>query len=266
MLKNSYVLLLLVSFLTYSCSKEDKKVSTSSMHGLKDESYYTCTMHPQVHEHGPGNCPICGMPLVKVSSGPSSTMGKDHLLPSSYQKAVLNFTQKKVEKKQVSFKLQTAGRIMNREQVAFYIYEGDWPFVKVGQDFVGISSSSDKSIHGIITSIDHIADPSSRAIRVTGKVNSSMSLGVTEGSFFGSINSSPESVLMIPDDAVLRTGKKTVVYIVNDDGKIFPEQVTLGRSQGDEIEILSGLSEGATIVSGPNFLLDSEARLRGIDD
>lgn len=29
------------------------------------EIYYTCTMHPEVHLDKPGNCPICGMELVK---------------------------------------------------------------------------------------------------------------------------------------------------------------------------------------------------------
>lgn len=31
----------------------------SNAHGI-----YTCPMHPEVRQHGPGNCPICGMPLV----------------------------------------------------------------------------------------------------------------------------------------------------------------------------------------------------------
>lgn len=32
-----------------------------------DEAYYTCVMHPQIHEAKPGQCPICGMTLVKKS-------------------------------------------------------------------------------------------------------------------------------------------------------------------------------------------------------
>lgn len=31
------------------------------------DSYYTCSMHPQVHQDKPGNCPICGMKLIKVT-------------------------------------------------------------------------------------------------------------------------------------------------------------------------------------------------------
>lgn len=32
----------------------------------QSKAYYTCSMHPQVHEDHPGNCPICGMQLIKV--------------------------------------------------------------------------------------------------------------------------------------------------------------------------------------------------------
>jgi Cu(I)/Ag(I) efflux system membrane fusion protein len=32
----------------------------------QNKVYYTCSMHPQVHEEHPGNCPICGMKLIKV--------------------------------------------------------------------------------------------------------------------------------------------------------------------------------------------------------
>ena len=32
-------------------------------------SYYTCPMHPQVHEDKPGKCPICGTTLIKKEGG-----------------------------------------------------------------------------------------------------------------------------------------------------------------------------------------------------
>ncbi|MGB4909580.1 MAG: heavy metal-binding domain-containing protein, partial [Tabrizicola sp.] len=33
---------------------------------------YTCPMHPEVRQHGPGNCPICGMTLVPVEHAPAA--------------------------------------------------------------------------------------------------------------------------------------------------------------------------------------------------
>ncbi|WP_394836973.1 efflux RND transporter periplasmic adaptor subunit [Pendulispora rubella] len=34
-----------------------------------DIDHYTCSMHPSVHQHGPGKCPICGMDLIPVLKG-----------------------------------------------------------------------------------------------------------------------------------------------------------------------------------------------------
>ncbi len=33
-------------------------------------TYFTCPMHPEIHEAGPGQCPKCGMTLVKKVSAP----------------------------------------------------------------------------------------------------------------------------------------------------------------------------------------------------
>jgi len=52
---------LLVAVLVASCnSGANTKQQTSDTADI-----YTCSMHPQVQEHKPGNCPICGMQLIK---------------------------------------------------------------------------------------------------------------------------------------------------------------------------------------------------------
>lgn len=38
-------------------------------------AYYTCTMHPQIHQDHPGNCPICGMTLVKKEADANAQKG-----------------------------------------------------------------------------------------------------------------------------------------------------------------------------------------------
>jgi rubrerythrin len=35
-----------------------------------EKFYYTCVMHPQIHQEKPGKCPICGMTLIKKEEGP----------------------------------------------------------------------------------------------------------------------------------------------------------------------------------------------------
>ena len=53
---------LLTTFFISSC-KEQKKEAVIT---VAKDVYYTCSMHPQVHEDHPGNCPICGMKLIAV--------------------------------------------------------------------------------------------------------------------------------------------------------------------------------------------------------
>ena len=252
-----FFLLVLSPFLV-SCQKEAK---TDKAH--EHAKVYTCPMHPEVRKGEPGNCPICGMPLVEEKKGGDE---KAHLLPSDYQKRVLNYSITMAEMDEVSFRLPVSGRVTGRDEVTFSIYESDLSFVKTGQSFVGSVSGSSQKNKGIITSVDHIADPSSHTVRVVGRIKSGGSLHLMEGSFFGEILSPPTSVLLIPEDSVLHSGKKSLVYLQTDEGILTPTDVETGRRIGERVEILSGLNEGDILAKGPNFLLDSEAKLRGIHD
>jgi hypothetical protein len=234
-------------------------------HSHTEKSVYTCPMHPEVREQGPGSCPICGMPLVE-ESGKSKKGSADHLLPSDYQKKVLNFTKTQVEKKDIQFTLPISGRITGSNEITFSLYESDMSFVSPGLSFEGKVSGSEKIRRGVIISVDRIADPSSHTVRVVGRIQSGGPLSPIEGSFFGNLEFEKKTTLMIPSESVLRTGEKNIVYLINEDSDLKPVSVKLGQSQGDEIEVLGGLSEGDEIAAGPNFLLDSEARLKGIHD
>jgi Cu(I)/Ag(I) efflux system membrane fusion protein len=53
-------------FTAASCGNSSSSTKESpAMEKADAEVYYTCTMHPEVHESQPGKCPICGMDLVK---------------------------------------------------------------------------------------------------------------------------------------------------------------------------------------------------------
>lgn len=71
-------------------------------------------------------------------------------------------------------------------------------------------------------------------------------------------------VLAVPSEAVVRTGQRTLVYLVQAEGRYVPVPVELGRDLGDKVEIRSGLAEGQRIVSSGQFLVDSEASLSGV--
>ncbi|KAF0183397.1 MAG: Cu(I)/Ag(I) efflux system membrane protein CusB [Caulobacteraceae bacterium] len=71
------------------------------------------------------------------------------------------------------------------------------------------------------------------------------------------------TALLIPAEAAIRTGQRTVVIVANEDGRYAPTEVELGRRSGDRIEVRSGLSEGQRVVASGQFLIDSEASLSG---
>jgi Cu(I)/Ag(I) efflux system membrane fusion protein len=54
---------LLITTLFVACKQKTQQVAKVQ---VQNKSYYTCSMHPQIHEDHPGNCPICGMKLIKV--------------------------------------------------------------------------------------------------------------------------------------------------------------------------------------------------------
>lgn len=70
--------------------------------------------------------------------------------------------------------------------------------------------------------------------------------------------------LVVPSEAVIRTGKRALVMLALDGGRFQPAEVQLGREAGDRTEILAGLNEGQRIVASGQFLIDSEASLAGI--
>jgi Cu(I)/Ag(I) efflux system membrane fusion protein len=69
-------------------------------------------------------------------------------------------------------------------------------------------------------------------------------------------------VLALPDEAVIDTGARRVVFVEVAPGRFQPREVRLGRSGGGYFEVLSGLATGERIVVSSQFLLDSESRLR----
>ncbi|WP_241301201.1 efflux RND transporter periplasmic adaptor subunit [Burkholderia stabilis] len=70
--------------------------------------------------------------------------------------------------------------------------------------------------------------------------------------------------LLVPSEAVIATGKRTIVIVKNGDGRLQPVSVTTGNDVGGDTEVLGGLNEGDTVVASGQFLIDSEASLKSV--
>jgi Cu(I)/Ag(I) efflux system membrane fusion protein len=70
-------------------------------------------------------------------------------------------------------------------------------------------------------------------------------------------------VLLVPSEAVIQTGTRSVVILALRGGKFQPVDVELGSESNGQTEIRKGLAAGQKIVLSGQFLLDSEASLKG---
>ncbi|UCF91224.1 MAG: efflux RND transporter periplasmic adaptor subunit [Desulfobacterales bacterium] len=69
--------------------------------------------------------------------------------------------------------------------------------------------------------------------------------------------------MIIPSEAVIRSGERNVVFVLRDGNKFTPRDVTLGLALDDrKVQILSGLAPGETVVTSGQFLIDSESKLK----
>ena len=71
------------------------------------------------------------------------------------------------------------------------------------------------------------------------------------------------SSVLVPAEAVIRTGNRNVVIVASGEGRYAPVDVEVGRESGDLVEVVRGLEPGARVVASGQFLIDSEASLKG---
>ena len=74
-----------------------------------------------------------------------------------------------------------------------------------------------------------------------------------------------EKSLLVPMEAVIQTGKRTVVILAEENGQFRPVNVEAGIESGGQTEIKRGLLAGQRVVVSSQFLIDSEASLKGVE-
>jgi hypothetical protein len=229
-------------------------------------SYWTCPMHPQIHAEHAGECPICHMKLVQVKAKDTavSETSRATVEISQNQLGLSGIQKEQVERMDLKILIPIAGRLISKSNVAFQVYESDLKYIKPGLTFTGTSSlAEEKDLSGKITSVDSIVDPTSRTVRVVGTLLKAPGNLISETTFSGEAIVDLKNRVSIPESSVLHTGTGDLVYIFKEGGELTARPVKLGLKSESFYEVLSGLEGGEFISSGPNFLIDSEAKIRG---
>lgn len=105
----------------------------------------------------------------------------------------------------------------------------------------------DRVFRGSVSSVDTRIDPASRAFRVRALLpNRERTLPAGMFMYLAIILSEREAVV-VPDEALIAEGTETFVYVVRD-GKAFRRVIVTGQRSGTDVEIVSGLETGETVV------------------
>ena len=138
------------------------------------------------------------------------------------------------------------------------VSESDYSKVKKG-DRVTITAEAfpDLTFDGKIDRIYPTIDPTTRTFNVEVIVSNNYST-LRPGMFARvKINFGENDSVVIPDVAVVKqqgSGER-FVYVLNADGTVTYQKIELGRRMGTEYEVLSGLVDGATVVTGGQIRL-----------
>jgi len=144
-----------------------------------------------------------------------------------------------------------------------HIYEYELPYIKLGQMAkMSLSYLPGETFDGKVTYIYPYLDQKTRDVKIRLEFpNPGYRLKpemyadlVIESELSG-------QRILIPEEAVIRSGKREIVFVDMGEGKYSPRDITAGISgRGDLVEVKQGLMAGEMIVVSGQFMLDSESK------
>jgi hypothetical protein len=153
---------------------------------------------------------------------------------------------------------------LSRVWVIASVYEYELPFLETGQDVEMTLSYDPGTRHkGKVTFIYPFLSNKTRTVDVRMEFDNSRLKLKPDMYVDVAISTNPtRSELLVPSEAVIRTGSRNVVVTALGNGKFLPREVTIGLEAEGLVQILDGLTEEETVVTSGQFLIDSESNLR----
>ncbi len=145
------------------------------------------------------------------------------------------------------------------------VYEYELPWIAAGQRGVAkLSYLPGKSFEGEVTYVYPFLDPKTRTVRVRLEFPNP---GITlKPDMFANVTIETETledVLVVPEEAIIRSGQRSLAIVALGEGRFAPRDVLLGVDSGDGwVEVRDGLAAGERVVTSGQFLIDSESKLQ----
>jgi membrane fusion protein, copper/silver efflux system len=143
------------------------------------------------------------------------------------------------------------------------LYEINVPFVKIGNPAtISLSYDPSRVFKGRVSFINPGVDEKSRTVKV--RIELENPSGLLKPDMYADVVLSGQlgKGVAVPDSAVMGTGERELVFIAKGGGLFEPREVKTGVKVRGFYEIKKGVQAGEDVVTGANFLLDSESKLK----
>ncbi len=148
-------------------------------------------------------------------------------------------------------------------EVTAEIFERQWPFIEEQQAAImQVRGLPGKQFIGKVTRVEPPVGYTTRSLEIRLKFKTNHP-GLSQ-SMFARVNiqgNTRKNLLLVPSEAIIRTGNGQRVVSINSKGHFLPVSVVAGEESKGLTEIISGLNEGDKIVVSGQFLIDSESQL-----
>jgi Cu(I)/Ag(I) efflux system membrane fusion protein len=154
---------------------------------------------------------------------------------------------------------------LSRIWVLGELYETDIPFIRAGQaaEIELPYSGGGRKLRGRVDFIYPFLDPKNRTVQLRMEFPNPNLLLKPEMFINITMSVSIGRQVLVPEDAVMNTGTEQYVFVDKGNGYVQPKQVKVSADAGDKVGIEQGLKAGERVVTGANFIVDSESRLKG---
>lgn len=143
------------------------------------------------------------------------------------------------------------------------IYEYEMGLIKEGQPVeIEAVAFPAEVFKGKIMAITPVLDPMTRSVQVRAEIENPEQKLKPDMFVNVKIEVDLGEKVAVSEEAVMHTGKKTIVVVTDDGGRFFSREVKIGYKAEGFYEVLEGLQEGDIVVTSGNFLIDSESRLQ----
>jgi membrane fusion protein, copper/silver efflux system len=142
------------------------------------------------------------------------------------------------------------------------IYEYELADIRIGQRAtIHLSYFPGRQFAGKVSWVSPVLDEKTRTVKVRLEFDNRDFILKPEMYANAEIEIDAGRKLAIPDEAVLDSGLRKIVFLDKGRGRFEPAEVKIGNRFDGYYEVLAGLSPGERILASASFLLDSESRL-----